>query len=202
MEQKITFQAETFHIEGLISSTESQKRVVITHPHPLFGGDMYNQVVSSLTIIYQKMGYQTLRFNFRGVGRSQGTYSDGIGEQQDVIAATDYFKQIHPGPIDLAGYSFGAWVNVNVVKKIEDLHQLMLISPPVDFIQFDDSFSIPMLRSVISGSNDEYASVDHVSRIVKKWNPNAQLNFIKGADHFFSGCISIFEKQLQASLMN
>jgi len=87
MKKTTTFISDRFEIEGRLTEGDQQKAVVITHPHPLYGGDMHNNVVDTVSYAYQKNGYTTLRFNFRGVGGSQGSYSDGIGEQEDVRAA-------------------------------------------------------------------------------------------------------------------
>ena len=87
MEEQILFSWGTRTLEGLLEKNSETNGVVITHPHPLYGGNMHNNVVFSITKTYQNMGYTTLRFNFRGVGNSQGSYGDGVGEQEDVRAA-------------------------------------------------------------------------------------------------------------------
>ena len=107
-EKQIRFLSGDIEIEGLLYSSEGNKGVVITHPHPLYGGNMYNNVVKALVRIYQLAGYSTLRFNFRGVGLSKGTYGNGIGEQEDVRAALLYLAQEGKQSLDLAGYSFGS----------------------------------------------------------------------------------------------
>ena len=91
MEIEISFLSETYEIEGLLEKKSPEQGVIITHPHPLYGGDMYNPVVDTLVTAYQQKGYTTLRFNFRGTGSSQGYFDDGKGEQQDVRAAFSYF---------------------------------------------------------------------------------------------------------------
>jgi alpha/beta superfamily hydrolase len=111
MAEQIIFSSGAFTIEGLLDKNSETNGVIITHPHPLYGGNMHNNVVISITNTYQKMGYTTLRFNFRGVGNSQGSYGDGVGEQEDVRAAISYLTDSSINQIDLAGYSFGAWVN-------------------------------------------------------------------------------------------
>ena len=87
MEEQIIFSWGARTLEGLLEKNSETNGVVITHPHPLYGGNMHNDVVISITKTYQNMGYTTLRFNFRGVGNSQGSYGDGVGEQEDVRAA-------------------------------------------------------------------------------------------------------------------
>jgi hypothetical protein len=87
MEEQMIFSWGARTLEGLLEKNSETNGVVITHPHPLYGGNMHNDVVISITKTYQNMGYTTLRFNFRGVGNSQGSYGDGVGEQEDVRAA-------------------------------------------------------------------------------------------------------------------
>lgn len=94
MEEKISFLSGDYELEGLFAKVSGDKGVVITHPHPLYGGDMYNPVVNTIASAYQKNGFATLRFNFRGVGKSQGNYDDGIGEQKDVNSAILYLSEM------------------------------------------------------------------------------------------------------------
>ncbi|MBW2297049.1 MAG: hypothetical protein JRF32_05535 [Deltaproteobacteria bacterium] len=94
MDEKIEFIANGLSIEGMISRGTGTKGVVITHPHPQYGGDMYNPVVESIGHVYQQKGLTTLRFNFRGVGRSEGSYGNGIDEQEDVLAAVACLKEL------------------------------------------------------------------------------------------------------------
>jgi len=89
-EERVFFKSNGLKIEGLISESETLNGVVVTHPHPLYGGDMNNNVVESVVRAYGKKGYTTLRFNFRGVGRSEGGYDEGTGEQGDVRAAVAF----------------------------------------------------------------------------------------------------------------
>ena len=87
MAEKIRFLSDGYEIEGRLEKSSLQRGVVITHPHPLYGGDMHNNVVAAIERVYRQKSYTTLRFNFRGVGNSQGSYGNGVGEQEDVRAA-------------------------------------------------------------------------------------------------------------------
>jgi alpha/beta superfamily hydrolase len=109
-EEKIFFESAGLKVEGLLDRLHSDRGVVITHPHPLYGGDMFNNVVEAIVQAYQEKGHSTLRFNFRGVGQSEGAYDNGIGEQENVRAALEYLSLLGTMSIDLAGYSFGAWI--------------------------------------------------------------------------------------------
>ena len=128
METGISFSCEDFKIEGLLSRDDSDKGVVISHPHPLYGGDMHNNVVSAIQRAFQNKGYTTLRFNFRGVGRSGGRYAKGIGEQKDVQSALALLEEMGIAKIHLAGYSFGAWVNAQAMEEITNLAGMLMVS--------------------------------------------------------------------------
>jgi len=186
-EQKITIQGENGNtLEGLLCLGTTERGVVAVHPHPLYGGDMTNNVVESIVSAYQKKGHTTLRFNFRGVGASTGDYDDGVGEQADLAAAVKFLKGQGIETVDLAGYSFGAWVIAKAADSIP-ANGIIMVAPPVDMMPFDDTVSIPNLKLVVTGSRDEFASVDRVKMIAAAWNPAAAFEIIDGADHFFFG---------------
>ncbi|WP_372678406.1 alpha/beta hydrolase, partial [Desulfosarcina sp.] len=115
-ESFIQFQSGKWEIEGFYQADHPQKGVVITHPHPLYGGDMFNPVVGAIVAAYQKSGFTTLRFNFRGAGKSTGIYDQGIGEQADVASAILFMESEGLQEVHLSGYSFGAWVNAMAVQ--------------------------------------------------------------------------------------
>ncbi len=184
-EERIFFPSEGLRIEGLLEEGAGEKAVVITHPHPLYGGDMHNNVVEAMTAAYRKAGYTTLRFNFRGVGQSEGQYGEGIGEQKDVEAALAFLRA--KGGIDLAGYSFGAWVIGLGLERYDSAERVIMVSPPVTFIDFSSLGYDPRIRLVIAGSHDEFGRPDMIQEMVMKWNPEAILETIQGADHFYWG---------------
>ncbi len=187
MEKKVKFESEGLLLEGLLAANSPEEAVVITHPHPLYGGEMHNPVVSTIRGAYFEKGYTTLRFNFRGSGYSQGEHDGGEGEQNDVLSAISYLNNAGFNKITLAGYSFGAWVNLMVASNSTVIEKLVLISPPVDFIEFDVMANVSTLKLVVTGTRDEYASVRHVSKLITKWNKSALFKEIPGADHFYSG---------------
>lgn len=187
MEEQIIFLSGNLEIEALFDKQTKDKGVVITHPHPLYGGDMHSFVVESIAQAYQEKGYTTLRFNFRGVGKSQGVHEDGAGEQNDVLAAISFLAMEGIKNIDLAGYSFGSWVNALAVQGGAFAQNMIMVSPPVNFLNFKLISSIPCLKLVITGSRDEIAPVDSLAKIIPEWNPAAGFEVIDGADHFYMG---------------
>ena len=133
------------------------------------------------------MGYSTLRFNFRGAGGSEGQYDEGIGEQKDVGAALRYLSDLGKTSIDLAGYSFGAWVNALGLNRFDQALRMIMVSPPVNFIDFSFLTLCPKLELVIAGSNDEIAPASMIQKMLPGWNLDAIFKVIQGADHFYWG---------------
>ena len=197
MEKHVHFQSENLLIEGLYSEGTNDRGVIVTHPHSLYGGEMNNHVVSAAVKVYQRLGYSTLRFNFRGVGGSQGRYEDGIGEQSDVAAAQAYLMSTGVATVDLAGYSFGAWVNACWVSRGGSVRKMVMVSPPVAFIEFKDVRQLDCLELVITGDRDDIAPPDLIRASLPTWNPDARFEIIQGADHFYGGCIDQLESILE-----
>jgi alpha/beta superfamily hydrolase len=188
MEEKITFPAGRYRLEGYWQPGATGKGVVITHPHPLYGGTLNNPVVETVQSAYQQYGYATLRFNFRGVGASQGNHDNGIGEQDDVRAAIAYVENMDVSAVDLAGYSFGAWVNTGVTADSRtSIKSMTMISPPVAFIEFGNAEALSCLKLVVTGSRDDIAPPHQIRDLLPAWNPNAQFKIIDGCDHFYIG---------------
>ena len=197
-EEKINIQAANgISLEGLLCRGTSGRGVVTAHPHPLYGGDMTNNVVETIVGAYQKKRHTTLRFNFRGVGASTGDHDDGIGEQADLLAAFQFLKGQGITSVDLAGYSFGAWV---IAKTTDNLPAdgIIMVAPPTAMMDFDATTPMPNLKLVVTGSRDEFAPADRVKALTAAWNPAAAFEVIDGADHFFSG----WEEKMAKILIN
>ena len=199
MTEKITFLSEGYKIEGLLNQKDGKKGVVVTHPHPLYGGDMNNLVVESIVHVYHMKGYSTLKFNFRGVGRSQGAYDDGLGEQKDVLSALSFLADMGMEQIDLAGYSFGAWVNAHALQKDTLTKQMIMVSPPVGFMDFKSIVTMNTLKFVVTGNRDDIAPADMIEKMISTWNPNARFEVIDGADHFYGGYLKQLESVLSST---
>ena len=186
-EEKVFFQAGELKIEGLLNNLNGDRAMLVTHPHPLYGGDMYNNVVDSVVNAYCKKGYSTLRFNFRGIGQSQGNHEQGTGEQEDVKGALSYLSSLGKSSIDLVGYSFGAWVNAQGLDGFVNVDRVIMVSPPVGFIDFLFLGYSPGIKLVIAGSEDDIAPPAMIREMLPSWNPDASLKIIEGADHFYGG---------------
>jgi alpha/beta superfamily hydrolase len=196
MENLTSFNSGGLTIEGLLERIPGDGGVVITHPHPLYGGNMFNSVVKAISNSYRDKGYSTLRINFRGVGKSDGKFENGIGEQEDVLSALTYMNELGISRIDLAGYSFGTFVNIGAVRKGPPVQKMIMLSPPVAFMEFDPPSPVPCLKLVITGSRDKIAPAESVKKNLLQWNPEASLEVIKGADHFYTGYLKKLEEIL------
>ena len=203
MEDKITIPVGQYRLEGYWQAGALGKGVVITHPHPLYGGTMNNPVVETVQRAFQQRGYASLRFNFRGVGSSQGNHDNGIGEQDDVRAAIAYVENRNVRSVDLAGYSFGAWVNSGVVANGRtSIRSMVMISPPVGFIEFENISALTSLKLVVTGSKDDIAPAEQIRDLLPAWNPDAQFEIIDGCDHFYSGHLEELESILTRYLQS
>jgi alpha/beta superfamily hydrolase len=168
---------------------------VIAPPHPEYGGSLEHPVVSELAYGLYKAGIASLRFNWRGVGASQGRVSgDWRDAEEDYTAALEQVAANMPPPVVAAGYSFGAVTALRVGLRDPRVSELILIAPPVGMLE---SLSLDDFRGpihVIVGGRDEFAPLDELSELLEGL-PNANLDVIPKADHFFgaSGLAEVAE---------
>ncbi len=186
-EKSIFITSGDLKLEALLDDLPGEQGVVVTHPHPLYGGEMSNPVVQTIVEAYRGRGYSTLRFNFRGVGRSQGSHDQGRGEQEDVAGALAHMDSLGKKKLDLAGYSFGAWVNAQGIERYHLARRLIMVSPPVSFMDFRFLRPNPKIRLVVTGSRDDIAGARTVERLIAGWGPETVLKIIRDADHFYWG---------------
>ena len=162
--------------------------VVVCHPHPLYGGNMYNNVVTATCHALLQSSISYLKFNFRSVGRSQGEHADGIGEQDDLLAAISFLlsaERIDPNRIGLCGYSFGAGVALAVAARSEQVKALALVSPFLSQPSPIQSYHKPML--LLWGSEDFALPAADLEYFIEKPPGTKQFEVMSGADHFWSG---------------
>jgi alpha/beta superfamily hydrolase len=187
VEESINLISSGIRIEALYREGWLSQGAVLCHPHPLYGGDMHNAVVEAALEAYVSKGFSTLRFNFQGVGGSEGVFDEGRGERENVKAALGYLRALVKGAIHLVGYSFGAWVNSLCAEELGEKDSLVLISPPLAVMDFSPVSKLPTLRLVVTGSRDSYAPREQLRAIMPFWNSSARLEVIEGADHFYYG---------------
>ena len=160
---------------------------IICHPHPLHGGSMANKVVHMVANTFGEMGLATLRFNFRGVGHSQGHFDQGRGEVDDLTAVCRWFRQRYPGaPLWLAGFSFGSYIAFQAHKQV-NAERLLLIAPPVTKYDFNVPTQIQIPLMVIQGGKDEIIAPEKVSAWVHRQGGAVSYQWLGDAGHFFHG---------------
>lgn len=161
---------------------------VLCHPHPLYGGSMANKVVHILSDTFNELGVPTVRFNFRGVGRSAGRYDKGVGETDDLIAILQWVRARHPrSRLWLAGFSFGAYVAMRAMEKVADIDNLLLVAPPVTLFDFENLPDVDVPWMVVQGGKDEIISPHAVSTWVHRHDNSPHYAWMAESDHFFHG---------------
>jgi alpha/beta superfamily hydrolase len=159
---------------------------LVCHPHPLYGGNMHNNVVGALFNRWRQANVATLRFNFRGSGQSEGTHGDGATERHDVRAAIDELSARHPGiPLIVAGYSFGADVSLAVTD--DRPAAWLAVAPPLRVVPVEEMAVGPDPRPtvIVTGSVDDFRPPDQVTELTTSWQ-NTRLVVAEGTNHFFT----------------
>jgi hypothetical protein len=186
-EESVRFSGAGLELEGILHLPQGDgpfPGVVMCHPHPQYGGDMFNNIVLAICYALVEASVIAFRFNFRGVGASQGNLSDGIGEQDDVKAALAFLSSIgrvDSARIGLAGYSFGSIVAFPVSLRDERVQALALISPLLSSSGWEQLKSYPHPKFLLWGSKDFFVSAPDIPPEFKQWE------VIPGADHFWWG---------------
>jgi len=185
-EEKIYIKNSSLIIESLFYKGSGKKGVVICHPHSLMGGSMYNNVVETIQEAFAAENISTLRFNFRGVGESTGTYDEGRGEEEDIIAVCESLKQRGLTELFFAGYSFGAWVGSKIIEKSDNpFYFNICVAPPIDYFNFEWDNLKDKIDLFVCGDCDQFCTLDVL--IIKAQKINSPVEIINGADHFYMG---------------
>jgi uncharacterized protein len=192
---EVTFNGPAGRIEGRYQPSKIKRAplAMILHPHPQFGGTMNNQIVYNLFYMFQARGFSVLRFNFRGVGRSQGEFDHGTGELSDAAAALDWMQSINPDAKNcwIAGISFGAWIGMQLLMRRPEIEGFISIAAMAN--RYDFSFLAPCPSSglFVHGSEDRVAPVKEVIPVIEKVKTQKGIQIehatIEGANHFFEG---------------
>ena len=196
MTRTLSLQGQAGHIEALLDEPAEgpvQGTAVIAHPHPLFGGTMQNKVVQTLARAFVQSGWRAVRFNFRGVGASEGSYDEGQGEAEDMCLV---IAQVAPeGPLALAGFSFGAFVTSHVVHALGDQRppqQLVLVGTAAS--RFEVAPLAPDLHErclVLHGEQDDTVPLASVMDWARP--QSLPITVIPGSEHFFHGQLPLLK---------
>jgi len=203
-EKQVTFRSSDLTLEGLLAIRDGEApAAVVCHPHPMYGGSMFNNVVDAILAATWQLGYSTLRFNFRGVGASEGEHDGGRGEAEDAAAAMAFLLS-QPGVRKtgavMAGYSFGAMVAVSAGYEHADVSRIVAVALPLSMTEarVPAGASKPLL--LVSGDHDSYSPVVGLTKLQEQIGKSARLEIIKGADHFFGGSEAELSRVIEAAL--
>lgn len=183
--------------------TDRHLVAIICHPHPQQGGTMDNKVVTTLMRTYRDLGIQVVRFNFRGVGRSHGSFDNAIGELDDLLAVVHWAKNTLPNcPILLAGFSFGSSIAARGSYQVNGLLHLTLVAPPIERYAYDrdGKFTVPVC--VVQGDQDELVNANGVYEWTAALSGSVALIRYPTAGHFFHGCLSTLKVDLTEKLLD
>ncbi len=190
---EVTFNGPDGRIEGRYhqSTVKNSPAALILHPHPLYGGTMNNKVVYSLYEAFKRNNFSVLRINFRGVGRSQGKFDNGVGELTDAATALDWLQNQNQdiSSFWISGFSFGAWIAMQLMMRRPEIQAFAVASPPVNKYDFSFLSPCPAKGLIVQGDQDSIVSENAVSEFVdkigKQKNTEIDYQIIFGADHFF-----------------
>jgi alpha/beta superfamily hydrolase len=166
--------------------------VLLLHPHPQHGGTMNNKVVYNLFHAFAQRRFSALRFNFRGVGRSQGGFDNGTGELSDAAAALDWLQSHNPDASRcwIAGFSFGAWIGMQLLMRRPEIEGFISVSPPANHYDFSFLAPCPASGLIVQGDRDETVPEADVAKLAHKLAHQRDITvdykLIKGANHFFT----------------
>ena len=164
---------------------------LVLHPHPLYGGTMNNKIVYNAFQAFVKQGFSVMRFNFRGVERSQGTFDNGIGELSDAATALDWLQQQNPDSATcwISGFSFGAWIAMQLLMRRPEIEGFVAISPPANMYDFSFLAPCPSSGLVLMGDQDDVVQEEAVTKLVGKLSSQKHIDvaykIIPGADHYY-----------------
>lgn len=176
--------------------------VIICHPHPVHGGTMDNKVVTTLMRTYRDLGINVLRFNFRGVGKSEGVFDHAIGELDDLMSVVLWAKNRWPeSSLLLAGFSFGSSIAARASYNVNQVEHITLVAPPVERYEYDreGAFNAPVC--VIQGDKDERVIVQGVYDWIETLKTPVELIRYPEAGHFFHGYLSALKTDLTRVLL-
>jgi alpha/beta superfamily hydrolase len=190
---EVIFTGPAGRLEGRFQPAKQKNGpiAIILHPHPMFHGTMNNQIVYQLFYMFSKRGFAVLRFNFRGVGRSQGEFDHGGGELSDAAAALDWVQSIHPEAQTtwVAGFSFGAWIGMQLLMRRPEIRGFLSVAPPANMYDFSFLAPCPSSGIIVAGGQDEIVPPAAIQKLVDKLRTQKGITIhhdeIPRANHFF-----------------
>jgi alpha/beta superfamily hydrolase len=190
---EVIFAGPEGRLEGRYHHSDKPRApiAVILHPHPQHGGTMNNKVVYNLYYSFVNKGFSVLRFNFRGVGRSQGEFDNGMGELADAASALDWMQTINPSSPAcwVAGFSFGAWIGMQLLMRRPEIEGFVSVAPPANMYDFSFLAPCPASGIFIQGTADTVVQPNSVTKLVEKLRTQKHITIhhdeVPRANHFF-----------------
>jgi alpha/beta superfamily hydrolase len=203
LEQELMLEGPAGKLECLLVQPDAWREhdpiAICCHPHPLHGGTMHNKVVYIMAKTYHQLGCASLRFNFRGVGQSQGEFDNGVGEQADVLAIAAWLQQRYPAaPLWLGGFSFGGYVSLMSHAQINP-SRLLVVAPAVEL--YPDVRNIQVHTKdwiLVQGGADDLVSPEAVGAWLKQQRNKPRLIWFEQAGHLFHGYLNKMQEQILA----
>lgn len=201
---EVYFNGPAGRIEGRYTESKDPKAPIalVLHPNPLYGGTMNNKVVYNVYKTLVENDFTVLRINFRGVGRSVGKFDEGVGEMMDAATALDWLQLNNPlANFNLiAGFSFGAWVAMQLIMRRPEITNFLAVSPPVNKYDFSFLSPCPIPGLIIQGDKDSVVSEESVhdlsQKLSKQKSVKVEYRMISGADHFFRDKIDKLNQEM------
>ena len=180
--------------------------VLVLHPHPLHGGSMHTKATYALYQTFVNQGFNTLRFNFRGVGNSEGVFDNGEGELEDAAAALDWLQveNRNASSFWIAGFSFGAWIAMQLLMRRPELEGFVVVCPPANMHDFNFLAPCPVSGLMVHGTLDTLVSLEAVKTLAAKLSNqkgiHVKLSEVEGADHFFTNQLPTLSHEISTYL--
>ena len=180
---------------------------LVLHPHPMQGGTMNNKVTYVMYQTFLKLGFNVMRFNFRGVGKSEGCFDDGTGELSDAASILDWLQIESPNARGywISGFSFGAWIAMQLLMRRPELDGFIVASPPANMYDFNFLAPCPVSGLLIQGDADDVVPLSSVETLAKKLREQKGieigLDVVKDADHFFTGKLQLISQHIENYLI-
>ncbi len=201
---EVIFAGPAGRVEGRYAEPKRENAPIalILHAHPRAGGSMQDRVTVQLYQIFTRFGFATLRFNFRGVGKSQGSFDSGIGELSDAASALDWVQSIHPEASQtwIAGYSFGALIGMQLLMRRPEIRGFISIAPPANMYDFSFLAPCPASGIIVQGVADTVVTPGAVQKLVDKLRTQKHITIhheeIPRANHFFENSVDTLAKSV------
>jgi alpha/beta superfamily hydrolase len=176
---------------------------LLLHPHPQHGGTMNNKVVYTLYHAFVRQGFSALRFNFRGVGRSQGSFARGEGELSDAASALDWLQgyNANASACWIGGFSFGAWIGMQLLMRRPEIDGFISVAPPANLYDFGFLAPCPSSGLIIHGDKDHLVPLEAVQKLINKLMHQRDITIdfrlVRGADHFFQNRLEELDEEVE-----